>query len=168
MIMMSVDLEQVTSKEVQWPVVKTAFIEFVNYRSEVNWNLDWVVILPNSSHTLTRKWSELWAKWTKRRKYWTISIWVPNGMLPILKSSKEKGKKSSPFSIIQFLTIHFLCRVKKILNVTCEIDNFFPGSFEYYNIRVHDDEGTDMLRYLNDTYYYISKAKCVYELTTQC
>lgn len=47
------------------------------------------------------------------------------------------------------------------MNVTCEIENFFPGLFDYYNIRVHDEEGTDMLRYLNDTYCYIRKAKYV-------
>ncbi|XP_075591967.1 protein phosphatase Slingshot [Dermatophagoides farinae] len=49
--------------------------------------------------------------------------------------------------------------VQKILNVTSEIDNYFPGYFDYYNIRVEDDEATDMLRHLNDTYYYIRKAK---------
>ncbi|KAI7688090.1 hypothetical protein SSS_08051 [Sarcoptes scabiei] len=49
--------------------------------------------------------------------------------------------------------------VQKILNVTSEIDNYFPGYFDYYNIRVEDDEATNMLRHLNDTYYYIRKAK---------
>nr|XP_021560092.1 protein phosphatase Slingshot homolog 2-like [Neomonachus schauinslandi] len=50
-------------------------------------------------------------------------------------------------------------RVRYILNVTREIDNFFPGVFEYHNIRVYDEEATDLLAYWNDTYKFISKAK---------
>uniref|UniRef100_A0A4W3INA6 protein-serine/threonine phosphatase n=1 Tax=Callorhinchus milii TaxID=7868 RepID=A0A4W3INA6_CALMI len=49
--------------------------------------------------------------------------------------------------------------VRYILNVTREIDNFFPGMFEYHNIRVYDEEATDLLAYWNDTYKFISKAK---------
>ncbi|XP_044285892.1 protein phosphatase Slingshot homolog 2 isoform X1 [Varanus komodoensis] len=49
--------------------------------------------------------------------------------------------------------------VRYILNVTREIDNFFPGTFEYHNIRVYDEEATDLLAYWNDTYKFISKAK---------
>ncbi|TNM85150.1 hypothetical protein fugu_009328 [Takifugu bimaculatus] len=49
--------------------------------------------------------------------------------------------------------------VQYILNVTREIDNFFPGVFEYHNIRVYDEEATDLLAYWNDTYKYISRAK---------
>ncbi|XP_076835458.1 protein phosphatase Slingshot homolog 2b isoform X2 [Brachyhypopomus gauderio] len=49
--------------------------------------------------------------------------------------------------------------VQYILNVTREIDNFFPGLFEYHNIRVYDEEATDLLAYWNDTYRFISRAK---------
>lgn len=49
--------------------------------------------------------------------------------------------------------------VRYILNVTREIDNFFPGMFEYHNIRVYDEEATNLLEYWNDTYKFISKAK---------
>lgn len=52
-----------------------------------------------------------------------------------------------------------LCRVRYILNVTREIDNFFPGMFEYHNIRVYDEEATNLLEYWNDTYKFITKAK---------
>uniref|UniRef100_I3JDR0 protein-serine/threonine phosphatase n=1 Tax=Oreochromis niloticus TaxID=8128 RepID=I3JDR0_ORENI len=51
------------------------------------------------------------------------------------------------------------CGVHYILNVTREIDNFFPGVFEYHNIRVYDEEATDLLAYWNDTYKFISRAK---------
>ncbi|XP_060800069.1 protein phosphatase Slingshot homolog 2 isoform X3 [Neoarius graeffei] len=49
--------------------------------------------------------------------------------------------------------------VRYILNVTREIDNFFPGLFEYHNIRVYDEEATNLLEYWNDTFKFISKAK---------
>lgn len=45
--------------------------------------------------------------------------------------------------------------------MTREIDNFFPGVFEYHNIRVYDEEATDLLAYWNDTYKFISRAKYV-------
>ncbi|RZF42561.1 hypothetical protein LSTR_LSTR001356, partial [Laodelphax striatellus] len=46
-----------------------------------------------------------------------------------------------------------------ILNVTREIDNFFPGMFDYLNIRVYDDEKTDLLLHLENTFKYITKAQ---------
>ncbi|NXG20668.1 SSH1 phosphatase, partial [Grallaria varia] len=46
-----------------------------------------------------------------------------------------------------------------ILNVTCEIDNFFPGLFAYHNIRVYDEETTDLLAHWNEAYHFINKAK---------
>ncbi|XP_067347718.1 protein phosphatase Slingshot homolog 2b isoform X2 [Channa argus] len=49
--------------------------------------------------------------------------------------------------------------VQYILNVTREIDNFFPGVFEYHNIRVYDEEATDLLAYWNETYKFISRSK---------
>ncbi|XP_077601096.1 protein phosphatase Slingshot homolog 1-like [Stigmatopora nigra] len=49
--------------------------------------------------------------------------------------------------------------VRYILNVTREIDNFFPGTFSYHNVRVYDEEATDLLAHWNDTYNFIVKAK---------
>ncbi|XP_028314124.1 protein phosphatase Slingshot homolog 1 isoform X2 [Gouania willdenowi] len=49
--------------------------------------------------------------------------------------------------------------VAYILNVTREIDNFFPGTFNYHNIRVYDTDATDLLAHWNDTYNFIVKAK---------
>uniref|UniRef100_A0A6Q2ZN60 Protein phosphatase Slingshot homolog 1 n=1 Tax=Esox lucius TaxID=8010 RepID=A0A6Q2ZN60_ESOLU len=46
-----------------------------------------------------------------------------------------------------------------ILNVTREIDNFFPGTFSYHNVRVYDEEATDLLAHWNETYNFIVKAK---------
>lgn len=50
-------------------------------------------------------------------------------------------------------------RVGHILNVTREIDNFFPGMFSYLNVRVYDEDATDLLAHWNDTYNFIVKAK---------
>ncbi|KAL5282938.1 SSH3 family protein [Megaselia abdita] len=49
--------------------------------------------------------------------------------------------------------------VRHIINVTREIDNFFPGIFNYFNIRVYDDDKTNLLKYWDNTYKYITRAK---------
>ncbi|XP_037531229.1 protein phosphatase Slingshot homolog 3 [Nematolebias whitei] len=46
-----------------------------------------------------------------------------------------------------------------ILNVTREIDNFFPESFTYMNVRVYDVESTDLLPHWSDTYNFINTAR---------
>ncbi|CAM9952801.1 unnamed protein product [Lampetra fluviatilis] len=46
-----------------------------------------------------------------------------------------------------------------ILNVTREIDNFFPGAFEYRNVRVYDVDSVNLRSYWNETYNFISLAK---------
>ncbi|XP_028816413.1 protein phosphatase Slingshot homolog [Denticeps clupeoides] len=46
-----------------------------------------------------------------------------------------------------------------ILNVTMEIDNFFPESFSYMNIRVYDVEATDLLSHWKNTYNFINSAR---------
>lgn len=49
--------------------------------------------------------------------------------------------------------------ITHILNVTREIDNFFPADFKYKNIRVYDEEATDLLSHFNETYKFIKEAK---------
>lgn len=51
------------------------------------------------------------------------------------------------------------CSVGYILNVTMEIDNFFPESFTYMNVRVYDVESTDLLSHWNNTYMFINEAR---------
>lgn len=63
----------------------------------------------------------------------------------------------SPNVFLFFLFCH--CSVDYILNVTREIDNFFPGLFAYHNIRVYDEETTDLLAHWNEAYHFINKAK---------
>ena len=47
--------------------------------------------------------------------------------------------------------------VTHILNVTREIDNFFPAVFTYLNIREYDVEETDLLQYWDTTYRFLKE-----------
>ncbi|OON13960.1 dual specificity phosphatase, catalytic domain protein, partial [Opisthorchis viverrini] len=50
--------------------------------------------------------------------------------------------------------------VSHILNVTREVDNFFPGEkFEYKNIRVYDDEQSSLLSHFEEIHRFINEAK---------
>ncbi|KAM4702901.1 protein phosphatase Slingshot homolog 3, partial [Rhinophrynus dorsalis] len=50
-------------------------------------------------------------------------------------------------------------KVSHILNVTREIDNFYPEIFKYLNIRVLDEENTNLLQYWKETHHFISSAR---------
>lgn len=50
-------------------------------------------------------------------------------------------------------------RVTHILNVSSEVDNFFPDAFKYLNIRVLDVDTTDLLKEFDRTNRFISEAK---------
>lgn len=45
--------------------------------------------------------------------------------------------------------------ITHIMNVTREIDNFFPAVFKYLNIREYDVEETDLLKYWDETYNFV-------------
>ncbi|ELT94288.1 hypothetical protein CAPTEDRAFT_179067 [Capitella teleta] len=49
--------------------------------------------------------------------------------------------------------------VQCILNVTREIDNFFPEIFKYCNVRLWDVESSELLKFWDDTFKFIAKAK---------
>ncbi|RNA41618.1 phosphatase Slingshot 2 -like protein [Brachionus plicatilis] len=50
-------------------------------------------------------------------------------------------------------------RVTHILNVSSEVDNFFPDAFKYLNIRVLDIDETDLLKEFDRTFKFIQEAK---------
>ena len=52
---------------------------------------------------------------------------------------------------------HF--RVHYILNVSREIDNFYPGILHYMNVREWDIETADLMKHWEDTHRYISRAR---------
>ena len=51
--------------------------------------------------------------------------------------------------------------VAYILNVSREVDNFFPGCFQYLNVRVDDHEEADLLKEWGKTFRFIHQAKFV-------
>ena len=63
--------------------------------------------------------------------------------------------------ILLIILVMRVCSVGYILNVTREIDNFFPGIFEYCNVRVYDFEESDLLKHWHRTYDFINKARFV-------
>ena len=46
--------------------------------------------------------------------------------------------------------------ITHIMNITREIDNFFPASFKYLNIREYDVKETDLMKYWDQTYTFVS------------
>ena len=46
-----------------------------------------------------------------------------------------------------------------VLNVTREIDNFFPGMFKYCNVKLYDHEEAELLSHWNSTYNFITEAR---------
>uniref|UniRef100_A0A8C3FRG7 protein-serine/threonine phosphatase n=1 Tax=Chrysemys picta bellii TaxID=8478 RepID=A0A8C3FRG7_CHRPI len=50
-------------------------------------------------------------------------------------------------------------RISHILNVTREIDNFFPAHFTYLNVRLYDEEASQLLPYWKETYHFISAVR---------
>ena len=55
--------------------------------------------------------------------------------------------------------------VTHILNVSSEVDNFFPETFKYLNIRVLDIDQTDLIKEFDRTNKFIQEAK---EQATSC
>lgn len=81
-------------------------------------------------------------------------------MHPIWRNSSLKGS----LTLVDNVFVNFPLignhshRVEKILNVSREIDNFYPEAFEYYNVRVYDDDSTEMIKHWDKTYRIIWKA----------
>jgi protein-tyrosine phosphatase len=50
-------------------------------------------------------------------------------------------------------------KVTHILNVSNEVDNFFPDAFKYLNVRIRDSEDTDLLKEFDRTNRFIQEAK---------
>lgn len=50
-------------------------------------------------------------------------------------------------------------RITHILNISSEIDNFFPDNFKYLNIRVRDVDETDLLKEFDRTNKFIQEAR---------
>ncbi|KAH8251944.1 hypothetical protein KR038_011767, partial [Drosophila bunnanda] len=122
-IMMSVDLDEVTSKYIRGRLEEILDMDLGEYKSFIDTEM-LVILGQMDAPTKIFEHVYLGSEWNA--------------------SNLEELQKNG---------------VRHILNVTREIDNFFPGTFEYFNVRVYDDEKTNLLKYWDDTFRYISRAK---------
>ena len=97
--------------------------------------------LPCNSHLIQRR--RLWCN----KQRWSSCRDLLINNYPINSGQTEN---------VIFLCV---CRVGYILNVTREIDNFYPGIFKYMNIRLYDNEQADLLRHWEQTHRFICKAR---------
>ena len=58
--------------------------------------------------------------------------------------------------------------VANILNVAREIDNFFPGLVNYYNVREDDVESADMMKYWHETSKFLAQVRRVCVCLCMC
>uniref|UniRef100_A0A146KQX0 protein-serine/threonine phosphatase n=1 Tax=Lygus hesperus TaxID=30085 RepID=A0A146KQX0_LYGHE len=122
-IMMSVDLDEVTSKQVRSKLEESLDVDLGEFKSFIDEEM--LVILGQMDEA-----TEIFPH------VYLGSEWNASNLEELNKNG-----------------------VCHILNVTREIDNFFPGMFDYLNIRVYDDEKTDLLKHWDNTFKYITKAK---------
>ena len=52
-------------------------------------------------------------------------------------------------------------KIGYILNISREIDNFFPEHFKYLNIRIHDHHESNLLKEWERTFRFIHEAKYI-------
>ncbi|XP_014240169.1 protein phosphatase Slingshot isoform X3 [Cimex lectularius] len=122
-IMMSVDLDEVTSKQVRTKLEESLDVDLGEFKSFIDQEM--LIILGQMD-----KATEIFPH------VYLGSEWNASNLEELNKNG-----------------------VCHILNVTREIDNFFPGMFDYLNVRVYDDEKTDLLKHWDNTFKYITKAK---------
>ncbi|CAH1100931.1 unnamed protein product, partial [Psylliodes chrysocephalus] len=122
-IMMSVDLDEVTSKVIRSRLEEELDMDLGEYKSFIDQEM-LVILGQMDAPTMIFDHVYLGSEWNA--------------------SNYEELRRNG---------------VGHILNVTREIDNFFPGTFDYLNVRVYDDEKTDLLKHWDDTYKYITKVK---------
>ncbi|KAL1140645.1 hypothetical protein AAG570_000575, partial [Ranatra chinensis] len=122
-IMMAVDLDEVTSKQVRVKLEESLDMDLGEFKSFIDQEM--LVILGQMDEATE--------------------------IFPHVYLGSEWNASN-----LEELTKNGVCH---ILNVTREIDNFFPGMFDYLNIRVYDDEKTDLLKHWDNTFKYITKAK---------
>ncbi|KAF5898967.1 protein phosphatase Slingshot 3-like [Clarias magur] len=121
-IMRTVDLENITSKEVRTALEERIGLDMKNYKEYID--------------------NEMMVTMAQMDK--------PSKILDYLYLGSEWN--AANFEELQKNNVGY------ILNVTMEIDNFFPEAFTYMNIRVYDVEATDLLSHWNNTYMFISEA----------
>ncbi|XP_052125223.1 protein phosphatase Slingshot isoform X3 [Frankliniella occidentalis] len=122
-IMMSVDLDEVTSKHIRSRLEDQLDMDLTEYKSFIDQEM---LIILGQMDAATEIFDHVYLG----------SEWNASNLEELQKNG-----------------------VRHILNVTREIDNFFPGIFDYLNVRVLDDEKTDLLKHWDNTFKYITRAR---------
>ncbi|ESN93831.1 hypothetical protein HELRODRAFT_88016, partial [Helobdella robusta] len=122
-IMMTVDLEEVTSKYLRTRLEEEMSMSLLEWRRFID---DEMIIIMRQMD-------------------------APSEILPFLFLGSEWNASN--------LDELHANNVRYILNVTREIANFYPETFEYVNVRVFDDDHVDLLIHWESTYKFISKAR---------
>ncbi|KAB5570918.1 hypothetical protein PHYPO_G00218960 [Pangasianodon hypophthalmus] len=122
-IMRTVDLENITSKQIRSALEAKIGLDMKNYKEYID--------------------NEMMVTMAQMDK--------PSKILDYLYLGSEWN--AANFEELQKNNVGY------ILNVTMEIDNFFPESYTYMNIRVYDVESTDLLSHWNNTYMFINEAR---------
>ncbi|XP_063081863.1 protein phosphatase Slingshot homolog 1 isoform X4 [Cavia porcellus] len=162
-IMMSQDLENVTSKEIRNELEKQMncnlkeFKEFIdNEMLLILGQMDKPSLIFDHLY-LDLEHAALPSSWTSPGRKYNLEAEGACGLLkagPLCFNLPEGSEwNASNLEELQGSGVDY------ILNVTREIDNFFPGLFAYHNIRVYDEETTDLLAHWNEAYHFINKAK---------
>uniref|UniRef100_A0A914W7Q0 protein-serine/threonine phosphatase n=1 Tax=Plectus sambesii TaxID=2011161 RepID=A0A914W7Q0_9BILA len=122
-IMQSVDLDDVTSKDIRQKLEERLEVNLTDYKEYIDKEM--LVILGQMDK--------------------------PSQIFPYLYLGTEWN--ASNWDELKQNNVGF------ILNVTKEVDNFFPGQFNYMKIRVSDEASTELLKHWNRTFEFINKAK---------
>lgn len=122
-VMLTLDLEQVNSKEIRQRVESTLKMNLSDYKSFIDHEI--LVILGQMDSA-----SEIFDH------LYLGTEWNAGNL-------DELRKK----------------QIALVLNVTTEINNFFPNMFDYKNIRVNDTEEEDMLQHWEEAVRFIAEAK---------
>uniref|UniRef100_A0A5S6QIU5 protein-serine/threonine phosphatase n=1 Tax=Trichuris muris TaxID=70415 RepID=A0A5S6QIU5_TRIMR len=122
-IMQSVDLDEVTSKDIREKLEERLEMNLKEYKEFIDQEM--LVILGQMDK--------------------------PSQVFPYLYLGTEWN--ASNWDELKHNNVGF------ILNVTKEVDNFFPGLFHYLKIRISDEESSELLKFWDITFKFIVKAR---------
>lgn len=141
-IMMSLDLDEVTSKFIRSRLEEELDMDLGEFKSFID---EEMLVILGQMDAPTEIFDHVYLG-----SEWNASNY---------DELRKNGYVLCYFTVCALSHVFANIRVGHILNVTREIDNFFPGTFDYLNVRVYDDEKTDLLKHWDDTFKYITKAK---------
>ncbi|CAI8027090.1 Protein phosphatase Slingshot homolog 2 [Geodia barretti] len=132
-VMLHEDLEEVTSRQLREKLEKEMDMGLTEYREFLDRHM---LRILDSSNSHPRSWiTSTWAHSTE------------HDPLPGFRVDASNLSELEAFG------------VGYILNVTREIDNFYPEVFKYLNIRLYDVPDSELIKHWEKTYRFIKEAK---------